>query len=147
LEIFTNREGEVIFKKYSAMESISQKVQVFADALSRATAKPAAVCDRDTVLAVAGIPKKDYQERGVSESLADRMHRRENYVRRAGDATRAPLTESGSASLSVVVPIISESDCIGAIVLLTPENGAVATEQDTRLASLLAAVLASEMAE
>ncbi len=147
LEIFTNREGEVIFKKYSAMESMSQKVQVFADALSRATAKPAAVCDRDTVLAVAGIPKKDYQERGVSESLADRMHRRENYVRRAGDATRATLTESGAASLSVVVPIISESDCIGAIILLTPENGAVATEQDIRLASLLAAVLASEMAE
>lgn len=147
LEIFTNREGEVIFKKYSAMESMSQKVQVFADALSRATAKPAAVCDRDTVLAVAGIPKKDYQERGVSESLAERMHKRENYVRRAGDTGRAPLCESGSASLSVVVPIISESDCIGAIILLTPENGAIATEQDIRLASLLAAVLASEMAE
>ena len=147
LEIFTNREGEVIFKKYSAMESISQKVQVFADALSRATAKPAAVCDRDTVLAVAGVPKKDYQERSVSESLAERMHKRENYVRRAGDTTRAPLTESGTASLSVVIPIISESDCIGAIVLLMPENGAVATEQDIRLASLLAAVLASEMAE
>lgn len=147
LEIFTNRDGEVIFKKYSAMESMTQKVQVFADALAKATAKPAAVCDRDTVLAVAGIPKKDYQERGVSEALAELMHRRESFVRKAGDTTRATLTEAGSAALAVAVPIISESDCIGAITLLTPDNGAIATEPDVRLASILAAVLSSEMAE
>ena len=147
LEIFTNREGEVIFKKYSAMESVAQKVQVFADALAKATAKPAAVCDRDHVLAVAGIPKKDYMERGVSEALSELMQRRENFVRKAGDTVRMPLTEAGSASLSVAIPIISESDCIGAITLIVPDNGAVATDSDVRMASILAAVLSSEMAQ
>ena len=147
LEIFTNRDGEVIFKKYSAMESMTQKVQVFADALAKATAKPTAVCDRDHVLAVAGIPKKDYMERGVSEALSDLMHRRENYLRRAGDTARMPLTEAGSASLAVVIPIISESDCIGAITMIVPDNGAIAADADVRLASILAAVLSSEMAQ
>lgn len=147
LEIFTNRDGEVIFKKYSAMESMTQKVQVFADALAKATAKPAAVCDRDTVLAVSGLPKRDYQEKGISETLADLMHQRTQFVRKAGDAPRVQLTEAGAAAVAVVIPIISESDCIGAIALLTPENGAIATEQDIRLASILAAVLSSEMAE
>ena len=147
LEIFTNRDGEVIFKKYSAMESMTQKVQVFADALAKATAKPTAVCDRDHVLAVAGIPKKDYLERGVSEALSDLMHRRENYLRRAGDTARMPLTEAGSASLAVVIPIISESDCIGAIAMIVPDNGAIAADADVRLASILAAVLSSEMAQ
>lgn len=147
LEIFTNREGEVIFKKYSAMECVAQKVQVFADALAKATAKPAAVCDRDHVLAVAGMPKKDYMERGVSEALSELMQRRENFVRKAGDTVRMPLTEAGSASLSVAIPIISESDCIGAITLIVPDNGAVATDSDVRMASILAAVLSCEMAQ
>ncbi len=147
LEIFTNREGEVIFKKYSAMESISQKVQVYADALSRATGIPAAVCDRDTVLAIAGLPKKDYQDKGISEELADLMHKRSQFVRKAGDAAKVMLTHNGNAAVSVALPVISESDCNGAIVLITPDNGAIATEPDIRLASLLAAVLSGEMAE
>ena len=105
------------------------------------------MCDRDHVLAVAGIPKKDYMERGVSEALSDLMHRRENYLRRAGDTARMPLTEAGSASLAVVIPIISESDCIGAIAMIVPDNGAIAADADVRLASILAAVLSSEMAQ
>ncbi len=147
LEIFTNRDGEVIFKKYSAMESIHQKVQVFADALHKATAKPAAICDRDTVLAVAGIPKKDYHDKNVSESVDKMMHQRTHYVRKAGESNKVMLSDGGTASVSVMIPIISESDCIGAIAIMTPDSGAIASDEDIQLASLLAAVLSSEMAE
>ena len=69
LEIFTNKEGEVIFKKYSAMESITEHVLVFAEALAKSTGGSAAVCDRDTILAVSGVSKREFGDKPVSEEL------------------------------------------------------------------------------
>lgn len=70
LEIFTNKEGEVIFKKYSAMESITEHVLVFAEALAKATGGSAAVCDRDTILAVSGVSKREFGDKPSRTSWA-----------------------------------------------------------------------------
>lgn len=146
LEIFTSHEGEVIFKKYSAMENLSDRVQVFADALSKATGNSAAVCDRDNIIAVSGLSKREYLEKPVSEELSKIMQERENFVRKPSDMKRVPLMAlADKANCSIVWPIVSESDCVGALIMLLPESGAVAEEAEVRLCSTCAAVLGKQM--
>ena len=146
LEIFTNKEGEVIFKKYSAMESITELVLVFAEALAKATGGSAAVCDRDTILAVSGVSKREFGDKPVSDELGRIMQERVNYVCKPGDTKRVPLMNGNDrVSCSVVCPIIAESDCVGALVLILPDSGAVATESEFKLCSTCATVLGMQM--
>ena len=146
LEIFTNKEGEVIFKKYSAMESITEHVLVFAEVLAKATGGSAAVCDRDTILAVSGVSKREFGDKPVSDELGRIMQERVNYVCKPGDTKRVPLMNGNDrVSCSVVCPIIAESDCVGALVLILPDSGAVATESEFKLCSTCATVLGMQM--
>ena len=146
LEIFTYKEGVVIFKKYSAMESITEHVLVFAEALAKATGGSAAVCDRDTILAVSGVSKREFGDKPVSDELGRIMQERVNYVCKPGDTKRVPLMNGNDrVSCSVVCPIIAESDCVGALVLILPDSGAVATESEFKLCSTCATVLGMQM--
>ena len=69
LEIFTASDGEVIFKKYSPMGELSEFSGQYSDILSRTADLPVIITDRDHVISVAGLPKKDYLERHISKEL------------------------------------------------------------------------------
>ena len=76
LEIYTSSEGEVIFKKYSPMGEILGNASQYADVLTKMTGLPAAICDRDHVIAAAGVPKKELLERRITPALEEAMESR-----------------------------------------------------------------------
>ena len=66
LEIYTERDGEVIFKKYSPMGELTESAGQICVALNKSTDNVALVCDRDTVIAVSGAPKRDLADKRMS---------------------------------------------------------------------------------
>jgi len=71
LEIFTDREGEVIFKKYSPIGELGTFASQYAETLHRIAGMAVVICDRDEVIACAGLPKKEYLEKKLSRELED----------------------------------------------------------------------------
>ena len=66
LEIFTDKEGEVILKKYSPIGELSEFAEEYAETLTKTTGHIACITDKDTVIAVSGASKKELLEQGVS---------------------------------------------------------------------------------
>lgn len=93
LEIFTDRDGEVIFKKYSPIGELSDFAAQICDSLHRSTDAVAAVCDRDSVIAVSGASKRDFLEKRVSPSL-ERIMESRGSVRYDGGEPYTSLTET-----------------------------------------------------
>ncbi len=146
LEIFTEKDGEVVFKKYSPVGELSPFAVQYADVLSRACNMTVLVCDRDHVIAAAGQNRKEFYERRVSAGLDELMEGRQTFVAQAGGARLQPV-EALSRYAAVASPIIAGGDVTGAVCLLQPESGTVPTEGDVRLAQVAAAFLGKQMEE
>ena len=147
LEIFTEKDGEVVFKKYSPVGELSPFAVQYADVLARACNMTVLVCDRDHVIAAAGQNRKEFAERRVSAGLDDVMEGRQTYVAQAGGANRLQPVETIARYASVASPIIAGGDVTGAVCLIQPESGTVPTEGDVRLAQVAAAILGKQMEE
>ena len=115
LEIYTDREGKVIFKKYSPIGELVSFASLYAETLHRVCALAIVICDRDAVIACAGVPKKDYADKPLSAELEHIMEGRTLFVHRSGDAPMPVLGEDGSFSVSCAMPIISEGDVVGCV--------------------------------
>lgn len=116
LEIYTSNDGEVIFKKYSAISEMYENASQVADILYRLSSCPAIIFDRDHVVAVAGVPKKEYLERRVSRALEELMENRKQYFAN-GTSSFIPV-EGIDKSAVACVPILSNGDVTGAVTLL-----------------------------
>ncbi len=114
LEIYTDRDGEVIFKKYSPIGELHSFAGEYADTLQKTAGMPIFVCDRDAIICVSGASKREYADRKISRALEEVVESRSLYVRGLGKET-IPLTDDGSHYVSCAMPIISEGDLIGCI--------------------------------
>ena len=140
LEIYTTREGEVIFKKYSLIGGLEEFAAQFCDTLSRSTEFSAAVTDRDAVIAIAGAGKKELLGRSVSPELEQVMAQRGLYC---GEGV--PVTEdNGDFRAAVAAPILCEGDVLGSVLFLSPDDRA-AGETECKLAQTVAAFLGKNM--
>ena len=118
LEIYTDREGEVIFKKYSPIGELAAFAAQYAETLHKTCSLSVVICDRDAVIACAGLPKKEFNEQTLSPALEDIIARRAFYQHHAGEATVPVLArEVGEDGRYVrcAMPIISEGDIIGCV--------------------------------
>ena len=147
LEIFTEKDGEVVFKKYSPVGELSPFAVQYADVLSRACNMTVLICDRDHVIAAAGSSRKDFYDRRVSAQLEEIMDSRQVYVTHAGAANRLQPVEAISRYASVAAPIVASGDVTGIVCLLQPESGSIPSEGDVRLAQVAAAFLGKQMEE
>lgn len=146
LEIYTDADGEVIFKKYSPIEELSPCAMQYAEALSRGTGMVALICDRDHVIASAGVPKREVVDRRVSPMLEDLMENRENFMAEQGKDSLYPV-EGYTRAASVAYPVIASGDVSGAVVLLMPEDGKYPTETEKKLVQVAASFLGKQMEE
>ncbi len=146
LEIYTDSDGEVIFKKYSPIGELSSITGQYADVLARGTGLAVIITDRDSVIACAGISKKEILDRRVSRSLEGLMERRENYVCSV-DNERIKPVEGVDKEAAVVFPIVGGGDVSGALVMLLNENGSCPTQTETKLAQIAANFLGKQMEE
>ena len=123
LEIYTDREGEVIFKKYSPIGELTGFAAQYAETLHKTCSMLVVICDRDVVIATAGLPKKEYADRPLSEELEAIIEGRSMYTYREGDEKIPVIADGGSYFVSCAMPIISEGDVAGCVVSVFDGEG------------------------
>ncbi len=128
LEIYTDREGEVIFKKYSPMGELSAFAAQYAETLYKTCNLSVLICDRDAVIAAAGVSRKEYQEKSLSEELEKVMEGRGMYAWREGSEQFSPTVEKNTHYVSCAMPIVSEGDVVGCVASIA-EYGAERTRE------------------
>ncbi|MBR6051525.1 MAG: recombinase family protein [Clostridia bacterium] len=118
LEIYTDREGEVIFKKYSPIGELVDFAADYAETLYKTCGVPVAVCDRDAVIACAGVPKKDYLDKKNSTDIEQVIEGRALYVLSEGGEKIAVTDDDKTHYVYCAQPIFAEGDVIGCVVSL-----------------------------
>ncbi|MEG0857129.1 MAG: stage V sporulation protein T [Terrisporobacter sp.] len=147
LEIFTDREGGVILKKYSPIGELTDFSRDYAESLQQAIGHIILIADKDAFISASGAPKKDYVERKVSSELEKIMDDRKAVLITDPDKT-IPLhndEEDSKYASQVVAPIIAEGDAIGTVVILTKQSGEKLGELELKLAETAAAFLGKQM--
>lgn len=147
LEIFTDREGEIILKKYSPMVELTAFAGQYAEAMSQSTGLMVCITDRDQVIAVAGGPKKDILQKNISRQLEQLINERQSVCAGKDEKNFIPLVaeELEGVTAQVVTAIICEGDAIGAVAILSREPRARFGEMEMKLASTAAGFLGRQM--
>jgi len=145
LEIYTEKDGGVIFRKYSPMGDLQDFASQICESIGSNTGRIAAVSDRDTIIALAGAPKRELMDKPNSHELDKLMEQRKNYRYLPGE-TRLRATEgSDKYHLGVAAPILSQGDLMGCVMLLLGENDDPLAEADQKLAQTVAGFLGKQM--
>lgn len=120
LEIFTDRQGEIILKKYSPIGELSRFAKDYAESLATTLSCTICITDHDQIVAAAGYGKKELQDKYISKKLETAISEREQSVAYLGEKKYIPITEEIKDEYpgQVICPIICEGDVLGAVVLL-----------------------------
>ncbi len=119
LEIFTDREGEIILKKYSPIGELSQFAGEYAESLAQTTGHLVLITDCDHVVTASGNGKKEYEGKPISKQLEDAISERKNFLASRNDAefVKVTLDDAGEFGQQALSTIICEGDAIGAVIL------------------------------
>ncbi len=149
LEIFTDKEGEVILKKYSPIGELSEFATEYAETLAKTTGHIACITDKDTVIAVSGGSKKEFLEQSISDELEKILEDKENYTSKENNDLSVPITKNDNKerrfNSQVVYPIISDGDVIGSVILLSKDTGTKMTEVEQKVVQSAASFLGKQM--
>lgn len=147
LEIFTDREGEIILKKYSPIGELGEFARQYAESLAQTLGYCVCVTDTDQVVAAAGPGKKDFQDHYITKQLGEVITRREQFIASLGEKkfTKVTADQSGEFNCQTVSPIICEGDAIGAVVILSKEGKRKMGETEQKLALSAAGFLGRQM--
>ena len=150
LEIYTDREGEVIFKKYSPIGELAAFASQYAETLYKTCSLSVVICDRDAVIACAGVPRKDYTDKMLSEDLERIIEGRSLYVHRADATPIHVLSDGGAFTVRCAMPIISEGDVIGCVASVCdrsaePHRDAPSDEVESKLIQTAAGFLGRQL--
>ena len=149
LEIFTDREGQVILKKYSQIGELSEFATGYAETLAKTTGHIACITDKDTIIAVSGGSKKEFLEQDVSQELEKLMEDKEVYTSKENSDMAMPITKNDTNEKKnksqIVYPIISNGDTIGTVILMSKDSNTKMNEVEKKVAQSAATFLASQM--
>ena len=145
LEIFTDREGEIILKKYSPIGELGDFAKQYADTLAQTTGHVVCIADRDQMIAVAGGAKKDFLNKHIGDMMERVIQNRETIVAEQGEKKFVSIgdTDCSEYKGQVICPIIAEGDSIGAVMILSKEDKIGETEK--KLAVSAAGFLGRQM--
>ena len=145
LEIYTSREGEVIFKKYSLLGGVEDFAAELCETMSRSTGSVCAVTDRDTVIAVAGGSKRELMGKRITPELEQIMVSRK--INQYTGGGPPPQATEGIDSLltTVAAPILAEGDLLGLVLFISSDPAAVTGDTEYKLAQTIAASLGRHM--
>ena len=146
LEIYTSNDGEVIFKKYSAISEMSENASQVAEIMCKLAGCPVVIFDRDHVVAVSGVSKKEFNERRVSPLLEELMERRRNYFASVSDTANGFFPAEGVDKAALAcMPILSSGDVTGAVAFMESENSTSVSELQKSLISAAALFLGKQI--
>ncbi|REK69288.1 stage V sporulation protein T [Paenibacillus paeoniae] len=145
LEIFVDRDGEVILKKYSPIGELGDFAKEYAESLYEGTGHITLIADRDTIITVAGASKKELLDKPVGITLESSMENRKTLAEVNGGAYEIVKDVQDQYSSFVVAPIIAGGDPIGAVVLLSKDDSVKMGQLETKMAETAAGFLAKQM--
>jgi AbrB family transcriptional regulator (stage V sporulation protein T) len=125
LEIFTDREGEIILKKYSPIGELGTFAKEYADTLSQTSGHITCIVDKDQIIAVAGGARKEFIDKNISPALERTINQRNTLAATRTDSTFVPILDEDNTSIysnQYIAPIIAEGDVLGAVVFLSPDK-------------------------
>ena len=146
LEIFTDKEGEIILKKYSPIGELSAFAKQYAESLSQMLGCLAGICDMDQVVAAAGNGKKELQDEDITRELGEVLKERKTRNAKAGEKKYVPVvSKTEPYSQEVISPILCAGDVIGAVLLMNMDQKDLFEEREICLAEYTAKVLGKQM--
>lgn len=145
LEIYVE-DGAVIYKKYHPVSSLSSSVGKFAQMLDALSAHSVLITDRDSVVAVSGVSKREYIKQTISNELETIIESRRQYTYNPDNVVR-PTSDANCRPASLVLPIIANGDVYGSVVLLADDRIQTPNEVDVKLAQNTAAMIGSMLEE
>ena len=145
LEIFTDKDGELIFKKYSPIGELSDFAAQMCDSLKKSTDGIAAICDRDTVIAIAGGAKRELMDKTVSSQLSEIMENRSAYRQSSGGSSLPVCASDDRFCISVAAPVIAGGDVMGCVLFVTERGSAAPGDVEYKLAQTVSVFLGKQM--
>jgi AbrB family transcriptional regulator (stage V sporulation protein T) len=148
LEIFTDREGGVILKKYSPINELNEFAAEFIESAHSVLGDAVIVTDTDQIVAVSGGSKKDYLEKRISSEIEGIIHGKSSIMANDEGAVHPITNEEGENrdyKSQIIVPIISQGDPIGSVIFFTREDDRQLGEIELKTAEIGAHFLAKQM--
>lgn len=145
LEIYTDREGEVIFKKYSPIGELTETATQYTEALNKACGLQVAVIDRDVVVACSGVSKKDILEKKITVDTEKLIEGRSLYAYKNNDAKFIAVQGSDKFYVKALMPIFAEGDVTGGVVLIAGDDITSANDTDIKLLQTAATFLGRQL--
>lgn len=142
LEIFTDSDGEVIFKKYSPIGELSAFASQYAEAINLNAAMPVIISDNDRIVASSGVSKRDVHDKHISPKVEELMEQRRSFNSASSSEEVLPI-EGLERKASIVCPIIAAGDAIGSVIVL--DDGRKPSETEIKLSSVAASFLGKQM--
>jgi len=146
LEIFTDREGEIILKKYSPIGELGAFAKEYAESLAQSAGHITCIVDKDQIIAVSGGAKKEFLEKHISSALEKVINQRSTLSSSRNEANFVPILDEDDPSTynnELITPIIAEGDVLGAIVFLSADKKM--GEVEDKLAQTAAGFLGKQM--
>ena len=145
LEIYTDKDGEVILKKYSPIGEISNFAKDYTESLFRSLGHIACITDKDMIVSASGVS----WEKPISRDLEQAIQSRQVVTANRGNGTRlVPVTseeDAQSYTAQVICPIIADGESIGAVVLLSREPAARMGDTELKVAETTASIVGRQM--
>ncbi|MBR3614086.1 MAG: stage V sporulation protein T [Clostridia bacterium] len=149
LEIFTDKEGEIILKKYSPIGELTEFASTYADTISKTTGHITCITDKDTVIAVAGGSKKDFLEKSLSKELEEVLENKEIFKSKENNEISIPITQNEGReriyNSQVIYPIITDGDVVGSVILLAKEPNKKMGDVEDKVAQSAAGFLGTHL--
>lgn len=146
LEIFTDREGEIILKKYSPIGELGTFAKEYAESLSQSIGHVTCIVDKDQIIAVSGGAKRDLFEKHISQEMEKCIHQRTTLIAKKDDSHFVDILDDGSTEgyeHQLISPIIAEGDAMGAVIFLSKDQSM--GEIEGKLAETAAGFLGKQM--
>lgn len=148
LEIFTDKEGQVILKKYSPIGELSEFAKEYAESLHQSSGHITCIADKDTIIAVSGASKKEFLEKQISNDLERLLQEKTSFIARSQDDKKVTILEDETDkkyTSEVIAPIIAEGDTIGAVIFLSADPNSKMGDLEAKLAQSAAGFLGKQM--
>lgn len=145
LEIYTEKDGGVIFRKYSPIGDLQDFAGQICEVMGKNTGHIAAVSDRDTIIALSGAPRRELLEQRNSQDLENLMEQRRTYHYTPGSVKLPVIEGSQKYFLGTAAPIVVQGDLMGCVMLLMDGGEQAPAEDDTKVVQTLAGFLEKQM--
>ncbi len=145
LEIYTDKDGEVIFKKYSLMGGLSDFAGQMCETLNKTTGRVSIITDRDACIAVAGAPRRDLMDKRLGEALEEVLEGRRIYQYQAGETAIPVSDDNGRYYVVCAAPILAEGDVLGCVLFAGEDGELKSGETEYKLLQTMSGFLGRHM--